>query len=252
MRAEIDKIKGDFDQRMFQHTVFKSLIKYKNKMVTAEPIRNEDFEKELGVSFYERQQIAHHKMLQRWDPSRAQSPQLSNRSPTHAADQSNALNLDETFGNQSPKNSPKREFNKNLSDQISKQLEELRLKARIVQSKAEDEMQQRIVDLQNAKDILIAILELLTSQLEVRMNQSQEKTAVQSYFLDHLTRLQGVIHLMKGGFLDKAIFVLAIYDLVDLPSPIIRPAEYQQDLSQVYQLQILIEQSRDHSFQCVL
>lgn len=71
MRAEIDKIKGDFDQRMFQHTVFKSLIKYKNKMVTAEPIRNEDFEKELGVSFYERQQIAHHKMLQRWDPSRA-------------------------------------------------------------------------------------------------------------------------------------------------------------------------------------
>lgn len=74
MRAEIDKIKGEFDQRMYEHTEFKSLIKYKNQIVTAEPIRNEEFEKEIGVSFHDRQQKAHEKMLQRWDPSRTQSP----------------------------------------------------------------------------------------------------------------------------------------------------------------------------------
>ena len=48
---------------MFQHTLFKSLIKYKNKMVSADPVRNADFEKEIGTTFYERQKNAHSKML---------------------------------------------------------------------------------------------------------------------------------------------------------------------------------------------
>lgn len=63
MREQIDKIKEAFDIRMYQHQKFKSLIKYKDNLVTADPVRNEEFEKALGATFYERQKNAFNKII---------------------------------------------------------------------------------------------------------------------------------------------------------------------------------------------
>eukprot|EP00347_Sterkiella_histriomuscorum_P013848 403363134 len=246
-------MKDEHDARIYLHKRFKRLINYKNREGKVVPVRNEQFSQTLGSNFYERQKIAHQKILRRdQNMNNRESPRPMNNSDLNNSilinSNQDSMQLTSNFLSNFLNNSSLHQtyqpmYQTELSE-LQKKVKKYKASQERVKLQGQNVLNQTILH-------IIKILEILLSKIELEQIESE---IVLKYASDLKYKLLQLIqNLQNREFYEVAILIQQLqFDKIQVQSESFSFENLEQDIHLVGQAYKFQQTKQDESYQNVL